>query len=110
MDRKRRRTGADTNVHSNRQSEFHSYADGESDSKSDSSRTAASDTRASPDTLSSVASSRTVILAREGISTGAVLNHVHAVLSNRLASGSHLASNRSVTFLLQRLIGFPAVA
>ena len=71
---------------------------------------AASHTRAAPDTLSSVAGSRTVILAREGISaTGAVPNHVHTVLLNRLASGSHFASNRSVTFLLQRLIGFAAV-
>jgi hypothetical protein len=48
-----------------------------------------------------------VILAREGISaTGAVLNHVHTVLLNRLASSSHLAGNRSVTFLFQRLICF----
>jgi hypothetical protein len=99
LDRKRRRTGADTNAHSNSQSEFHSYADREPDSKSDSSRTAASDTRTSPDTLSSVAASPTVILAREGNSaTGAVLNHVHTVLLNRLASGPHLGSDRSVTF------------
>jgi hypothetical protein len=76
-----------------------------------SSRTATSDTRASPDILSSVAGSRTVILAREGISaTGAVLNQVHTVHLNRLASASHFASNRSVTFLLARLIGFAAVA
>jgi hypothetical protein len=67
MDRKRRRTGADTNAHS--------HTDG--DSTSYSSRTAAADTRASPDTLDSVAGSRTVILAREGISAiDAVLNHI----------------------------------
>ena len=42
--------------------------------------------------------------------TGAVLNHVHTVLLNRLASGSHLAGNRSVTFLFQRLIGFALFA
>jgi hypothetical protein len=49
-----------------------------------------------------------VILAREGriTATGAALNHVHTVQLNRLASGSHLAGNRSVTFLFQRLIGF----
>ena len=83
----------------------------ELNTESYSSRTAASDTCASPDTLSSVAGSRTVILAREGISaTGAVLNHVHTVLLNRLASASHFAGNRSVTFLLQPLIGFAAVA
>jgi photosystem II stability/assembly factor-like uncharacterized protein len=52
MDRKRRRTGADTNAFS--------HTDG--DSTSYSSRTAASDTRTSPHTLSSVAGSRTVIL------------------------------------------------
>jgi hypothetical protein len=97
MDRERRRTGADTNAFG--------------DSTSDSSPTAASDTRTSPDTLSSVAGSRTAILAREGNSaTGAVLNRVHMVRLNRLASGPHLGSNRSVTFLLQRLIGFAAVA
>ena len=72
---------------------------------------AASHTRAPPDTLSSVAGSRTVILAREGPSaTGARINHVHTVLLNRLAFASHFAGNRSVTFLFQRLIGFAAVA
>ena len=46
-----------------------------------------------------------------GISaTAKVLNHVQTVLLNRLGSGSHLAGNRPVTFLLQRLIGFAAVA
>jgi hypothetical protein len=39
-----------------------------------------------------------------------VLNHVHTVLLNRLVSASHFTSNRSVTFLLRRLIGFAAVA
>jgi hypothetical protein len=38
---------------------------------------------------------------------GAVLNLVHTVLLNRLASASHFAGNRSVTFLFQRLIGLP---
>ena len=83
MDRKRRRTGAHTNAVS--------HTDG--DSASDSSRTAPSDTRASPDILNSVAGSRMEITA-----TGAVLNHVHTVLLNRLASGSRLVGNRFVTF------------
>ena len=61
MDCKRRRTGADTNAFS--------HTDG--DSTSYSSCAAASDTRASPDILSSGAGSRTVILAREGISAPA---------------------------------------
>ena len=80
-------------THSDTDAEFHSYADREPDSKSDSSRTAASDTRASPDILNSVAGSRMEITA-----TGAVLNHVHTVLLNRLASGSRLVGNRFVTF------------
>jgi len=42
--------------------------------------------------------------------SGAVLNQVHTVLLNCLVSASHLASNRSVTFLLQRFMGFAAVA
>ena len=92
MDRKWRRAGADTNA----------FNHTDSDSTSYSSRTAASDTRTSPDILSSVAGSRAVILAREG--------HVHPVPSNCLASGSRLAGNRPVTFLLQRLIDFAAVA
>ena len=50
MDRKRRRTGADTSAFS--------HTDG--DSTGYSSRTAASDNRASPDILSSVADSRAV--------------------------------------------------
>ncbi len=103
MDRKRRRTGADTNAFShadcNCNTDHDAFSHTDDDSTSDSSRTAASDTRTSPDTLSSVAASPTGILAREGNSaTGAVLNHVHTVLLNRLASGPHLGSDRSVTF------------
>ena len=57
--------------HANGNCDTDGFDHAEPDSKSDSSRTAASDTRASPDTLSSVAASRTVILAREGISAPA---------------------------------------
>ena len=109
MDRKRRRTGAIAHSHGNCHPDGFGHA--ELNSTSYSSRTAASHTRTSPDTLSSVAGSRTVILGRERISAaGAMLNQVHTVQLNRLASASHFASNRSVTFLLQRLIGFAAVA
>ena len=101
MDCKRRRTGADTNAVS--------HTDG--DSASYSSRTAASNTRTSPDILISVAGSRTVILAEEGISAPARCESTFTRFKlNRLASATHFASNRSVTFLLHRLIGFAAVA
>jgi hypothetical protein len=89
MDRKRRRTGAIAHSHANGNcdTDGDGFGHAELNSTSDSSGTAASDTRASPDTLSSVAGSRTVILAREGISAaGAWLNQVHTVLLNRSAS------------------------
>ena len=50
----KRHTYSDTDVNA----QFHSYADREPDAKSDSSCTAASDPRASPDTLTSGAASR----------------------------------------------------
>jgi len=109
LDSKRRRAIAHSHPNGNCDTDGFDHA--ELNSESHSSRTAASDTRASPDTLNSVAASRTVSLAREGISAvGAVLNLVHTVLLNRLASASHFAGNRSVTFLFQRLIGFAPVA
>ena len=75
MDRKRRRAGAHAHANGNCDTDGDGFGHAELNSASYSSRTAASDTRTSPDTLSSVAGSRTVILAREGISaTGAVLN------------------------------------
>ena len=99
MDRKRRRTGAIAHSHENGNCDTDGFGHAELNSTSYSSRTAASDARTSPDTLSSGAGSRTVIVAREGISaTGAVLNHVHTVLLNRLARASHFPGNRSVTF------------
>jgi hypothetical protein len=61
MDRKRRRTPADTDAVSHTNGDSTSY----------SCRTVASDTRASPDILGFVAGLRTVILAREGISAPA---------------------------------------
>jgi hypothetical protein len=73
MDRKRRRAIAHSHANGNCDTDGFDHA--ELNSKSDSSRTAASDTRASPDPLNSVAASRTVSLAREGISAaGAALN------------------------------------
>ena len=71
MDRKRRRTGAIAHSHANGNCDTDGFGHAELKSTSYSSRTAASDTRTSPDTLSSVAGSRTVILAREGISAPA---------------------------------------
>ena len=61
MDRKRRRTGAIAHSHGNCDTDGFGHA--ELNSTSYSSRTAASDTRTSPDTLSSVAASRTVIFS-----------------------------------------------
>jgi len=111
MDSKRRSAIAHSHANGNCDTDGDGFDHAELNSKSDSSCTAASHTRTSPDTLNSVAASRTVSLAREGISAvGAVLNLVHTVLLNRLASASHFAGNRSVTFLFQRLIGFAPVA
>jgi len=87
LDSKRRRAIAHSHANGNCDTDGDGFDHTELNSKSDSSRTAASDTRASPDPLNSVAASRTVSLAREGISAaGAVLNHVHTVLLNRSAS------------------------
>jgi hypothetical protein len=63
LDSKRRRAIAHSHANGNCDTDGDGFDHAEPDSKSDSSRTAASDTRASPDTLNSVAASRTVILA-----------------------------------------------
>ena len=71
LDSKRRRAIAHSHANGNCDTDGDGFDHAELNPESYSSRTAASDTRASPDTLSSVAGSRTVILAREGISAPA---------------------------------------